>query len=338
LKLENIVCQNARSGVEICGDKKMPIDGIVFRNVSVGTLMNSLSAIEGAYNVDLAGLTFGQRGNVTNYWDHVMPFMPEPTVKGAAKPKYESHWKGKKVAFLGDSITDARHVGCTANYWDYLASSLGIDAYVYGKNGNRMSGVFLQAEKLLLDLHWYVDAIFVFAGTNDYNANVPRGEWYEVVQETTERSTGRVTLPRRRFSMDKDTFRGRINRVMKLLKEKFPDQQIVLMTAIHRGFATFGPKSFQPEESFPNLLGHHIDDYNDDIREAGRIWSVPVIDLYAESGLMPLVNSHQRYFANPDTDMLHPNSRGQQRIACTMLYKMLSMPSDFKLNDGLFDL
>jgi hypothetical protein len=65
---------------------------------------------------------------------------------------------------------------------------------------------------------------------------------------------------------------------------------------------------------------------------------VPVIDLYAESGLMPLVNSHQRYFANPDTDMLHPNSRGQQRIACTMLYKMLSMPSDFKLNDGLFDL
>jgi hypothetical protein len=152
------------------------------------------------------------------------------------------------------------------------------------------------------------------------------------------RSSGKVKLPRRSFSMDEKTFRGRINRVMKYLKEKFPDQQIVLMTSVHRGFATFGPKNIQPDESFPNLLGHHIDDYNDDIREAGRIWSVPVIDLYAESGLCPLVTSHQRYFADPDTDMLHPNTRGQERIARVMFYKMLSMPSDFKLNDGLFDL
>jgi lysophospholipase L1-like esterase len=282
------------------------------------------------------GLTAVDRGTVTNIWDTVMPFMPSPTVKGSARPKVPSQWKGKKVAFLGDSITDAKHIGCTANYWNVLAASLGLDAYVYGKNGCRMDGILSQAQRLFLDLHWYVDAIFVLAGTNDYNGNVPRGEWYEVADEETPRTTGTVTLPRRRFAMDANTFRGRINRLMAYLKENFPDQQIVLMTSIHRGFAQFGPKNIQPDETFPNLLGLHIGDYNDDIREAGRIWSVPVIDLYAESGLCPLVTSHQRYFHDPDSDMLHPNTNGHARIAQTMLYRMLMLPADFRRDDGLF--
>ena len=337
LLLENVDCAGARSGVEIYGDPELPIDGVTFRNVRIGTLMNDLSKVNGAVNVRMEGLMAVGRGAVTNIWDTVMPFMPKPTVKGAAKPKVESQWKGKKVAFLGDSITDAQHVGCTANYWNFLPSMLGIDAYVYGKNGWQMDGMLKQAERLFLDLHWYVDAIFVLAGTNDYNGNVPRGEWYEVADEETPRTSGTVTLPRRKFSTDEKTFRGRINRLMKYLKENFPDQQIVLMTALHRGFAQFGPKNIQPDETFPNLLGLHIDDYNDDIREAGRIWSVPVIDLYSESGLFPLATSHQRYFHDADTDMLHPSARGHDRIARTMLYKMLSLPPDFKRADGLFE-
>ena len=59
-------------------------------------------------------------------------------------------------------------------------------------------------------------------------------------------------------------------------------------------------------------------------------------NLYAESGLFPLTKSHQRFFADADRDMLHPNSRGHERIARTMLYKMLTMPTDFKREDGLF--
>ena len=336
LRLENVVCEGARSGVEISGDPEAPIDGVTFRNVRIGTLMGGLSKVDGAINVAFDGLTAVGRGTVTNIWDTVMPFMPSPTVKGSARPKVPSQWKGKKVAFLGDSITDAKHIGCTANYWNVLAASLGLDAYVYGKNGCRMDGILSQAQRLFLDLHWYVDAIFVLAGTNDYNGNVPRGEWYEVADEETPRTTGTVTLPRRRFAMDANTFRGRINRLMAYLKENFPDQQIVLMTSIHRGFAQFGPKNIQPDETFPNLLGLHIDDYNDDIREAGRIWSVPVIDLYAESGLCPLVTSHQRYFHDPDSDMLHPNTNGHARIAQTMLYRMLMLPADFRRDDGLF--
>ena len=159
-------------------------------------------------------------------------------VKGAWRPTLPSAWKGKKVAFLGDSITDPAHVGCTANYWNYLPDLLGIDAYVYGKNGWRMDGMLTQAEWLKDELGDEVDAIFVLAGTNDYNGSVPRGEWYEEREETVNRSDGPARLKHRVLSMNTTTFRGRLNRLLGYLKHNFPRQQIVLMTALHRGYAT----------------------------------------------------------------------------------------------------
>ena len=50
-------------------------------------------------------------------------------------------WCNKKVAFIGDSITDKIHVGTTRNYWDYLAESCGIIPLVYGINGSQWNGV-----------------------------------------------------------------------------------------------------------------------------------------------------------------------------------------------------
>ena len=48
-------------------------------------------------------------------------FQKEPVATEIGK----SQWKGKKVAFLGDSITDKSHVGTTKNYWQYLEEMLG---------------------------------------------------------------------------------------------------------------------------------------------------------------------------------------------------------------------
>ena len=264
--------------------------------------------------------------------DHgqVKPDLHAEVVRGADDPMFPSHWKGKRVAFLGDSITDPRHVGCTENYWNFLPRFLGIDAYVYGRNGWRMDGMLKQAEWLREDLGDEVDAIFVFAGTNDFNGSVPRGEWYNEEEVQTRRSQGQVSVKHRKIRMDETTFRGRINLLMSYLKHEFPRQQIVLMTILHRGYASFGPKNIQPDEMHANLLGEYVDAYNEDILQAGRIWSVPVLDVSMTSGLLPTDAEYSSYFHDAESDMLHPSSQGHRRLALTMAHWMRSLPSDFK--------
>ena len=45
----------------------------------------------------------------------------------------------KKVLFLGDSITDKRHIGCAKNYWGFLGDWYGFTPLVYGINGQQWS-------------------------------------------------------------------------------------------------------------------------------------------------------------------------------------------------------
>ena len=160
--------------------------------------------------------------------------LPSPTVRGAEKPRIESHWKGKKVAFLGDSISDPRNLGRRKFYWEYLAFTLGVDAHVYARSGARMDRMLTYAKDVKKDLDGHADALFVFAGTNDYNGGVPLGRWYDEAEEDTVRNGKKVRLVRRSFSMDENTFRGRINRLMDYLRRNFPEQQIVMMQGAAR--------------------------------------------------------------------------------------------------------
>ncbi len=236
-------------------------------------------------------------------------------------------WREAKVAFLGDSITDARHVGCTSNYWNFLERDLGIVPLVYGKNGHQWKNLTGQAEKLKAEHPDGLAAIFVFAGTNDYNADVPLGEWWRFGEETVDRGGKGVMKVRRRAPVfDEKTFRGRINSVISYLKDNWPGTPIYLMTPLHRGFATFGPKNVQPDESHANGKGLFIDEYVAAVKEAGNIWAVNVIDLNAESGLFPMSKSHARFFHNEERDMLHPNNAGHEQIAHAIMRRIASAP------------
>ena len=255
--------------------------------------------------------------------------------KNALPETYQSvsknQWKGKKVAYLGDSITDKIHVGTTKNYWQYLQELLGIEPLVYGINGYQWDGILEQAKKLKAEQGDKVDAIFIFAGTNDYNGNIPLGEWYTTKEEEVRVSGPSVVVRKKRIpEMDNKTLRGRINIAMDYLKSNFPTQQIIILTPIHRAFAQFGEKNIQPEESFPNTLGLYIDDYVDVIKETANVWAVPVIDLNSICGLYPLKNEYTRYFHDKETDRLHPNAEGHYRIAKALMYQLLAYPADFK--------
>jgi lysophospholipase L1-like esterase len=122
---------------------------------------------------------------------------------------------------------------------------------------------------------------------------------------------------------------------MSYLKNHFPEQQIIIMTPIHRGFAKFGDRNVQPDENYANTRGLYIDAYVNVLKQAAQNWAVPIIDLYSESGLYPLANAQQQYFHNAKTDRLHPNAKGDYRIAKTIQYQLLSLPAGFvqPLND-----
>ena len=244
-------------------------------------------------------------------------------------------WTGKKVAFLGDSITTDRQWTDLHQriYWQYLAEDLGLEPHPYAVSGYQWDRVYKAAQKLKDEMGGDVDAILILAGTNDYMNGIPLGEWYDEVKEEVRIKGQKLTLPRRHLRKDMKTFRGRINTVMDFLKTNFPDQQIVIMTPTHRGHYDIGQPNVQPEETFPNALGIHLEEYVAALREAADIWSVPVIDLNRDSGLCPLNPSFAKCFryAGPEKwDKLHPNSEGHRRLAKTIAARLLTLPTDFK--------
>lgn len=240
-------------------------------------------------------------------------------------------WKGARVAFLGDSITDKQHIGCETNYWGFLSERMGIKAFVYGKNGWQTSGIPQQVEEARREMGDAVDAVFVFIGTNDYNSNVPMGTIFEETTVSVRKNAEMVSLKHRAFSFDGGTFYGRLNSALKSVKTTFPAAQVVLLTPIHRGYANFSPSNIQPDEAHSNTLGLYIDDYVRAVREAGSQWSAPVIDLYSECGILPMQSEYDQYLANPKSDRLHPSTQGHERLARVIEMRLKAIPSTFRL-------
>jgi lysophospholipase L1-like esterase len=135
-----------------------------------------------------------------------------------------------------------------------------------------------------------------------------------------------VDRRRRYLSKDKGTFRGRINIAMEKVKKMYPTQQIVLLTPIHRAGFYANDKNWQCTEDYDNQCGEFMDVYIDAVKEAGNIWSVPVIDLNAISGLWPMMDEHARYFKDGATDRLHPNDAGHERLAMTLAAQLMCLP------------
>ena len=244
-------------------------------------------------------------------------------------------WNGAKVVYLGDSITDpsqiTRHNHGT--YWKYMQELYGIEPHVYAVSGYQWDRIYPMAQKMREELGNSPDAILILLGTNDFNSGVPLGEWYQISEEDVNRRGVTIRQPRRLFAKNMGTFRGRINTVMEYLKHNFPEQQIVLMTPLHRGYANFGGSNVQPPESFPNVLGLYLEDYVKALREAADIWGVPLIDLYRDSGLHPTDPSYAKYFRDggeDGKDNLHPNGLGHLRMARTIAARLLALPPGFK--------
>ena len=241
-----------------------------------------------------------------------------------------NEWQNKKFVFLGDSITFG--VGTKKRYFDYLKGELGIIPYGFGIDGAQYSAVLCEAERAAKEVP-DADCIVVFAGTNDFNCGVPIGEFFtetleDVVLCRDDDGTPTHTEKRkkREFVFSPETFCGRLNEVFSFLKTKYADKRIIVATPLHRAYACFSNDNIQYNELYANGCGLFLESYVDAIRKAADIWSLTLIDLYRESGLFPLIGEYGKYFANAETDRLHPNEKGHKKIAAVFAKRLSEIP------------
>jgi lysophospholipase L1-like esterase len=231
--------------------------------------------------------------------------------------------KGKKLCFLGDSITEGFGVNVGERYFDILAREYGFDAYGYGKCGARFEGLYEQALQMQKEHGENVDIIFVFAGTNNYNGSTHLGEWFttekaDVVRLRNPDGTPKLieTRLKRTLNTDPSTYRGAISRLLAFLKEHYGTKRIILMTPLHRAYAEFGDENIQYNELYSNGQMLFIDDYVADVKRAAELFACELIDLFSVSGMYPLADcSAKTYFCSEKTDRLHPNKEGHRLIA-----------------------
>lgn len=203
--------------------------------------------------------------------------------------------KGKKILFLGDSITEGW--GTSSNekiFWSLLSSRDGAEVTGYGIGGTRIARQKLPSEEAKYDQHFVsrvegmeskADVVVVFGGTNDYgHGDAPIGT-------PSDRTDG--------------TFYGALHCLYQALLKKYPAAQIVVMTPLHRQ----GENNLYNEFGFRNVAS--LGTYVKIIKEVAAFYALPVLDLYSLSGIQPDVPLLKERYA---PDGLHPNDAGHERI------------------------
>jgi len=242
-------------------------------------------------------------------------------------------WQGKRVAYFGDSITDPRNKASKKKYWGFLNDWLQIEPYVYGVSGRQWNDIPRQTDLCKQEHGDSIDAILILMGTNDFNNDVPLGQWFKEQRDTVTAGHGVVKHIQHRLhrvpDMNPDTYRGRINIALDKLKRVYPTKQIILLTPLHRSGFFANEKNWQPDEAYANQVDRYISAYVDAVKEAGDVWALPVINLSAAGGLMPQLDEQAQYFKNAANDRLHPNDKGHYRLARTLYYQLLTLPCTF---------
>ena len=194
--------------------------------------------------------------------------------------------QGLKINFLGDSITEGHGCSCeAARFADMIAAEYGATTRCYGIGGTRLARQTKPSEWPRHDLDFPsrvaemdpdADVVVVFGGTNDFgHGDAPFGDF-------ADRTVW--------------SFCGALHVLYTSLLEKYPEAIIVVLTPLHRA-----------TEAIPNMHNRVLKDYVDMIRQTAEYYSLPVLDLYATSGMQPAVPVIQERYM---PDGLHPNDAG----------------------------
>lgn len=205
--------------------------------------------------------------------------------------------KGTKINFLGDSITEGHGTSSPENTFCMLIErEYEAICQNYGIGGTRIARQHTPSIDERQDRDFCsrvsemdadADIVVVFGGTNDFgHGDAPLGNM-------SDRTP--------------DTFYGALHTLYTELLEKFPESPIVVITPLHR----LNEDNPRGDSNKPQNVGT-LKTYVEIIREVAEYYSLPILDLYKESGLQPNVPIiNEKYFA----DGLHPNDEGHKVIA-----------------------
>lgn len=187
---------------------------------------------------------------------------------------------------LGDSI-----VRDGAPLFDEIQRRLGYSSYRnYGVSGRPMAdGTANGAGTVTTSDHVYFsadDMVYIAAGTNDFKLSVPIGD-IGSIHDT---------------SFDRTTFLGAYRDTIRHVLASNPSIDIFLATPLHRDNRGYDSETRNP-------AGHLLSDYREAIFQVAEMYAVPVVDMYANSG----INSMNLSVMTKDG--LHPNKAGYARMA-----------------------
>jgi len=204
---------------------------------------------------------------------------------------------GKKIVFMGDSITEGVGVMCPENrFTERIAAETGAVCVNYGISGTRIAKQKTPSENPRFDLDFIsrvdemdadADVVVIFGGTNDWGHGDALFGSFD--------------------SRDPYTFCGALHTLYTALIERYPASEIVILTPLHRD----GEYKSAGEGIRPNPYGT-LKDYVNAIRETAEYYALPVLDLYRIGGMQPATPVIRETYI---PDGLHPNDAGHGLLA-----------------------
>lgn len=206
--------------------------------------------------------------------------------------------KGATVNFLGDSITEGVGASCVENrYTDVFARMFGAKVNNYGVSGSRIARQRVITDEphdrdfcmRMEEMDETADAVVVFGGTNDFG----HGE-------------APIGLPTDRTP---ETFYGACHYLMRSLAIRYVGKPVVIATPLHRLMEDY-PGGDGTDRRMGNTA--LLSQYRDILKEVAAFYALPVLDLYAVSGIQPRVREVGERLM---PDGLHPSDEGHAILA-----------------------
>lgn len=203
--------------------------------------------------------------------------------------------KGTKINFLGDSITEGAGTSSHDKMFTMLIErEYGAICQNYGIGGTRIARQKTPTNEKhdrdfisrVPEMDNDADIVVVFGGTNDFgHGDAPIGTMSDRTPYT---------------------FYGALHCLYTALIEKYPGVPIVVLTPLHRI-----TEDIPTGDNKPAPVGT-LKEYVNIIREVAEYYSLPVLDLFKESGLQPKIPVIQQKYV---PDGLHPNDAGNEILA-----------------------